>query len=255
MKRNILPASLLPLFAVLALACSGKDPEPPPPPPEYLFDVEAQPFGKTYEQWAEAWFQWAFSIPKAENPILEGPCDQDQMGDVFFLVGNTGGQTTRACTVPSGKAIFFPIVNSIARTCPEYVAIDPNQTCEALTSEPEIHDIATSFFEDYEVTATLEIDGNSITGLEDRRAHTATFDDPTSSQAEDIFGTPCSGPIRENSCGVPVDSTRIAAADGYWVMLKPLSAGDHEVRFTAKIVTAPDQAFELDVTYNLTIAP
>ncbi|MDC3960440.1 hypothetical protein KEG38_41690 [Polyangium jinanense] len=253
MKPNILSASLLPLFAMVALACSGEDPEPPTPP-DYLFGVEEQPFGKTYEQWAEAWFQWAFAIPKAENPILDGPCEGHQMGDVFFLAGNVGGQTTRACAVPAGKAIFFPIVNSISWACPEYVD-NPDLTCEMLTSEPVAHDNASSFFNDYEVTMTLEIDGNAIKDLDDRRAHTATFDDPTPNQAEDVFGTICSGPIRENTCDVPVGSKRIAAADGYWVMLKPLPAGEHEVQFTGKIVLSPDQTFELDVTYNLTVAP
>lgn len=255
MKPSILSASLLPLFATLALACSGEDPEPPPPPPpDYLFGVEEQPYGKTYEEWAQKWFEWALTIPKAEHPVLDGPCDGNQMGDVFFLAGNVGGQTTRACAVPSGKAIFFPIVNSISRACPEYVG-NPDLTCESLTSEQTAHDNASTFFEDYEITKTLEIDGHAITDLDDRRAHTATFNDPTPTQGGDFFETICSGPIGENPCDVPVGSARIAAADGYWVMLKPLPAGDHEVRFTAKIVVSADQTFELDVTYDLTVAP
>jgi hypothetical protein len=255
MKRTLLSASLLPLFAGLALACSGQDPEIPetPAPPDYLYGVEEQPFGKTYEQWAETWFQWALAIPNAENPIQEGPCEGNQMGDVFFLAGNAGGESTRACAIPAGKAIFFPIINAVSRTCPEYV--DPNVTCETLTSESALHDSSSLLADGLEITTTLEIDGNAITDLDDRHAHTATFDDPTQNQADDAFGSICSGPIRDNPCNVPVGSTRIAAGDGYWAMLKPLPAGEHKVRFTGKVLVSSQEAFALDVTYNLTVAP
>lgn len=255
MKRILLSTSMPCLLSALVLACSGEDPATPAPaaPPDYLYGMDEQPFGKTYEQWAATWWQWALAIPKAENPIMEGPCEGHQMGDVFFLAGNAGGVSQRSCAIPAGKAVYFPIVNVVNRACPEYV--DPNVTCEMLTSEQAIDDGASSAMTDNEIAMSLEIDGNAISGLENRRAHSAKFDDPTPSQADDVFGSICSGPIRDNTCNVPVGSARMAVGDGYWIMLKPLPAGDHEVRFTAKVVVAPDQTFEVDVTYDLTVAP
>src|SRR5690349_20909613 len=61
--------------------------------------------GKTYGEWAAAWWQWAFSIPAAENPLLvdtpdKDRCDIDQPKQVFFLGGvfNKSGSAVRSCT-------------------------------------------------------------------------------------------------------------------------------------------------------------
>ena len=45
--------------------------------------------------------------------------------------------------------------------------------------------------------------------------------------------------------GVPADIYGPAAADGYYLMLAPLSRGEHEIHFSA--------AGFLDVTYTITI--
>ena len=256
MKSIFLSASLLSLFATIAIGCSDAETDPPvnPAPTDWLYGVDEQPFGKTYEQWAQTWWEWALTIPKAENPILDGPCEGYQMGDVFFLAGNAGGTSERSCTVPAGKAIFFPIVNVITRNCPELVD-GTNYTCEMATSEMELQKFAVSTLNDSEVTMNLEINGEAVANLADWRAQTGTFNDPTPDMAADVLGSPCSGPIRDNTCGVPVGSERMSAGDGYWVMLKPLPAGSHEVHFDAKVAFAPDMAFELAVTYNLTVAP
>jgi hypothetical protein len=39
-------------------------------------------------------------------------------------------------------------------------------------------------------------------------------------------------------------------ADGYWVLLNPLPAGNHTIHLHGEI---PDWGFAVDVTYNLTV--
>jgi len=78
--------------------------------------------GRTYGEWTAAWWQWATSIPVASHPLFDkGDCTVGQTGQVFFLGGKfcTSGDTScnassanRSCTVPRGKNLFFPIVNS-----------------------------------------------------------------------------------------------------------------------------------------------
>jgi len=41
-------------------------------------------------------------------------------------------------------------------------------------------------------------------------------------------------------------------ADGYWVMLPPLSAGSHTIHFAGGFTSS---GFSLDVTYNITVQP
>lgn len=255
MKRKLVSTVLLPLSATLMSACTGEDPAPPQPPvaPDYVMNADEMPLGKTYEQWSEAWWLWALSIPNATNPIQEGACDQKQSGDVFFLAGNAGGTSNRTCTIPQGKAIFFPLVNGVSRACPELV--DAMYTCEMATSEQQIRDSISAPFNDLKITMTLEVDGDPITNLEDGRAASMTFQDPTANVADDVFGSMCAGPIRDNTCGVAVGSSRMSAGDGYWVMLKPLAAGKHDIRFTGEIVFSPDSKFNLDVSYAITVAP
>ena len=62
------------------------------------------------------WWQWLLSIPASTNPILDarrGRLGQGQSGSVWFLAGSFGGPATRTCDVPTGKALFFPILNTV----------------------------------------------------------------------------------------------------------------------------------------------
>ena len=36
-----------------------------------IFPPGSKPYGLTYGQWSVKWFQWAFSIPKDKNPIID----------------------------------------------------------------------------------------------------------------------------------------------------------------------------------------
>src|SRR3954453_11906827 len=80
----------------------------------------ARPYGQSYVEWSNAWWQWAFSLPvPAGNPEAHplfdptgASCGAGQSGSVWFLAGSFAGRTVvRNCTIPTGKAIFFPILN------------------------------------------------------------------------------------------------------------------------------------------------
>jgi hypothetical protein len=62
------------------------------------------------------WWKWIAEQPASTNLLFSESgvnCGQAQPpGPVFFLAGSAVGPVTRSgCTVPAGKAIFFPIVN------------------------------------------------------------------------------------------------------------------------------------------------
>lgn len=221
----------------------------------YLFPPNASPHGKSYEDLAAEWWQWSLSIPKSENPMLNGPCEENQSGDFFFLAGTTGGSAVRSCTIPAGKKIFFPIVNSVYWSCPEYVSPNGSYTCDMAASEQLLHDWAAGSIDNSDVTLGLEIDGVAVEGLEDFRAHTETFLDTSPSEWNDRIWPFCTGPIRQNLCGMPEGSQRNSVGDGFWAMMKPLPAGSHQIHFTALMVRANGSVFALDVTYNIDVTP
>lgn len=223
------------------------------PTQSILFPREATPFGVSYEDWGAAWWQWSLSIPKSINPMLGGACDQNQSGNVFFLAGTMGGTDTRDCTIPAGKGIYFPLVNQVIFDCPEYAGGE-GYTCADSVSEDLKRQWANQNFEMAQTTLILEVDGVAVNNLEQYRAQSDGFVDPQGANADERINPWCGGPIRENPCGIPEGSQRNALADGYWVMLRPLSPGQHEIRFAANLDFG-NGGFSLDVTYNLTVAP
>jgi hypothetical protein len=74
----------------------------------------------TYGEWNARWWQWFFSVPASKNPGLATNgavnCSVGQSGDVWFLAGYFlgSGSFTRSCTIPAGKALFIPLINSWA---------------------------------------------------------------------------------------------------------------------------------------------
>ena len=201
--------------------------------------------GMTYGDWGAAWWQWAVSIPIEDNPLSgsEGTdCSEGQgSSPVFFLGGTFGDEdevvetpvivdVSRECAVPAGSYLFFPIINALTHNADEPFA-------EAAQRE-DVASLVTSFVDVDSLKVT--VDGKKIQGaknLIDFRAQSPNF----------TFTLPENNVISDNSGRF--DGT----ADGYWMMLKPLSLGEHEVRFAGNVVVEGEVVFGLDITYMLTV--
>ncbi len=96
--------------------------------------------GKTLGEWSAAWWQYVFSIPADDNPLLDpsgARCGEEQSGKVFFLVGTISGSATRNnCTVPEGRMLFFPLINLEDNAAEEAVSpiVDPPPTARKMAS-------------------------------------------------------------------------------------------------------------------------
>mgnify|MGYP007070991491 CR=1 FL=1 len=193
--------------------------------------IGSRPYGYSYGEWEARWWQWASRIPVERNPILDSTgehCAEGQDGPVWFLAGNYGGVTRRECTVPAGKSLFFPLINGVWWQTLQ----DAPHTVEAMREE------ARGFLGTPTLAAT--VDGRSVLTparyYEETPVFTSYF--PTNNaMGFDATWLPVEdGMLR---CDQTVDA-------GYALMLHPLSAGDHTVRFTARAGWG-----ELDVTYTL----
>jgi hypothetical protein len=184
---------------------------------------------------ATSWWQWVFETPASENPLTDTTgqfAAVNQSGRVWFLAGNVGGTTVRTITVPSGKALFFPIVNVfdvedaiIAGGVKLFLVPQPVQVAQAFVSNV----IATA------TGLSCEVDGSPvpITAANLEQSTPFSLHLPT-----------------DNILGVPAGVYYPAVDSGYYVLLPPLSAGQHTIHWAGSLTFF---SLSLDVTYNITV--
>jgi hypothetical protein len=201
-----------------------------------VFRPDSHPYGATYGEWGARWWQWSYSIPLHVNTSANDPtgaqCGINQSGPVWFLAGTTGGPATRNCTIPARMAIFFPIIDAINDyPCPEPPPFEPapGQSVEDFLTE------GAHLFIDPVNSLQVEVDGTSLTNLFDSRATSKLFGFTGASDLTPI-----------DSC--VTGSPQLGVADGYWIMLRPLSVGNHTLHFRGA-----SPAFSNEVTYHLSI--
>jgi len=219
----------------------------------------SRPLGKTYGEWSAAWWQFVFSIqtgPTGDNPLFDrtgSKCDIGQSGNVFFLVGAVLGSTqdaiSRTCTVPRGRFLFFPIMtleDNVAEEAQNPIVSTP-VTADKIVALLDCLTIGgTGQFNGFNacdgVTRKFaEIDGREV-DLTAFRATSPVFSIqvPPSPNLEETFFTSVSGKVS------PV------VADGYYLMLAPLSIGNHTIRFGGTY-GAPLNTAVTEITYHLSV--
>jgi hypothetical protein len=188
-------------FAVLLAALAG----PQARAETHAVVPAAEPVaGLSQVEWSRAWWQWAGAFDYDESPVTDRTgelCASKQSGDVWFLAGTFGTKrTVRTCTVPRGKYLFFPLVNHVA--LPRGHA---PTSCLSLTS-------MVAAMTDEVSSLVLEVDGVRVDKLAEHRQATK--------QCFDL------GALSE-----PKARVFPSAANGYYVMLRPLSPGKHTLNF------------------------
>ena len=188
--------------------------------------------------YAAAWWQWALSTPVAGHPLAfvdpvgsAQHCGGGQHGDVWFLCGlvNASSPANRACTIPAGTSIFFPVINAECST------IEGNGTTEG-----ELRACAKDLI-DFVTVVETSVDGVPIRSLDKSRAQSNLF--AFSLPPDDVLGLFGDEP-----------NPSAAVADGYWVLLSPLPEGEHTIYFRG-VVELPGFTFEQRIAYAVTVVP
>lgn len=203
-------------------------------------------FGGTYSEWSAAWQQWANSIPASEHPLFDNAdCSKGQSGPVWFLGGKfcstedtdcPSEPPVRSCTVPTGKGLYFPVVN---------FACLNGEAEKGFCGDagPFITQMRAFIGDGIDQTTNLQVtvDGKVIKGdlKKDFRVqspvYTAVLPDGNLLQA-----------IGESIAA----GTYWGVDDGVYIMLQPLPPGTHTLNFHGRF---PQYNFTLDFTYNLTV--
>lgn len=201
-------------------------------------------FGTSYSELAGEWWTWAVAEPGDTNVVLDPDgsyCALNQRGKVWFLAGTFGGIAERSCSIPAGKAIFFPLLNGLS-FAPDFP--DGSDRCGDDPTMPVVEQIRCDVNEDLaslgatqpDVLLEVTVDGKRIEDPFAYRAQTGPGGFTHIVPENEIFGTP-PGPRFP------------AVADGYWILLKPLAPGWHEISFKATLVLFG--GFELGANYQV----
>jgi len=204
-----------------------------------ISDRDSVVYGRTFGDWDAEWNQWSYSFPVAHHPLFDNAdCSAGQSGPVWFLGGKfcpngvaCALRAVRSCTVPSGKSVFFPIVDfedsALEQEVVEHPGDQTYQQIGALRSNTSSIEGATDIF--------CEIDGHSVRNLAQRfsvQSTTFGFTIPDDNLLSSIYGTT----FKAGTYFPAVD-------DGYYMMLS-LPRGNHTLHFGASW---------LDITYNITV--
>ena len=191
-----------------------------------VYPINSSPFGKPYDEWIANWWNYNVQIDAEKHPrdnFSPELCnlDQSQEDAVLYLPDNLSGEEIRSCTLPAEKAILAPQITG---------------SCWA---EPNLLECAREGNEFGVVSAT--IDGVELQNLEQYRV------------TSDVFNMT----VPENNAFESPSGTFPAIADGYFVFLEPLPAGEHTLVLEQSVINPvrPEYNFASETTYLLTVEP
>ncbi len=212
-----------------------------------IMPPQSHPYGLSYAEWAERFWQWAHSFPSTANPANgTAPAESAQSGPVWFLASAPfspvpGAATARSITIPAGTSLFSPASSFF----------NSNQALPEDTTftEEELLEQANGIWDGLAVRTECIIDGVPVKGLADPqetayRVETSLFP-VTVADHDNLFA----------GDGVADGATVDEVAVGAFLMIKPLTAGQHTVRLVGAIEPAPGFVLTKDVTYTITVSP
>ncbi|WP_320823584.1 hypothetical protein [Reinekea sp.] len=177
---------------------------------EFMVFPGEEVHSKSLEDYANMWWQWTYTMPKDVSPVRDitgENCHVGQTGNVWFLAGGYGtSKISRECVIPQGKHIFFPVINMVY-----YPRQKGSLSCEDAKSAAALNN---------DELLSIEISLDSLVSSNPNHARIS------SAECFDLLGL------------VPEEykAPRVypSATDGFWIMLKPLSKGEHLLKFDAQ---------------------
>jgi hypothetical protein len=197
-------------------------------PGDSIVPPDALVNGKTYGYWAGKWWKWAMELPVEGNPTTDTPdfdVTDGQTGDVWNLAAFFG-TGERTCTIPADKYLMVGLLNTEWSSLEDPFPETEEEQAEIAASVADFIVVDSLFF---------EIDGVPVENLADFRFQSPQF--KFKAPTPWIFG--------------PTGGKGTAVADGYYVMLQPLSPGEHTLHYGGSF-DFDGFILSIDMTYNLT---
>jgi hypothetical protein len=192
--------------------------------------------GKTYGQWAAAFWQWAFALPLEGHPFLDTPeynFAAGQQGSVWYW-SSSDGPITRTVTLPAGKALFLTIRDVETSTLEDPPFFGQTETEQRANSH---------WWADHIINVFCVIDGVAVPNLQAYRFETPQF--RFTAPTPWIFAA--------------TGGKGTSVGEGYFLMLQSLSAGAHVIHYGGTFHLDAGELgddpldFPHDVTIQLTV--
>lgn len=222
--------------------------------------------GMNYAEWSVAWWQYYLSMPVTNpnnstlDPTGKGcKATQPNGSPVFFLAGFGGDANNpviyNECTVPAGKALFFPLATGF----------DVHVPGDGLDTPELVWEDLNKYFWGDVTGMFVDIDGVQVMDAVIRLYGPSCAGGPTTSP-ENCGAPPFSVTLPGNNLfvgsrkgGRPPGHPAIhggiyapAASIGYFLMLSPLSRGHHTVQF-GSVLTVGGVDYPTNEIYNLIV--
>lgn len=178
-----------------------------------LLPPDGQVDGETFGALTARWWQWSEHMPVA--PFLDPDgrlCELGQEGPVWFLAGTDGTfNARRECVIPADRHILVPIINMRYSNVPRHGADALPIPCKVLQQSAAVNNERLG-------SAIALIDGVRVTDVARYR-------------------------VRSDGCFPLVaddETSPNTAADGYWLLIKPLPPGRHTLTIGANYDAGDD---------------
>jgi hypothetical protein len=178
-----------------------------------LLPSDAKVGAETFGDLTARWWQWADRMPIAPYLDPDGRlCELEQEGPVWFLAGTDGNfNAKRKCIIPAERHILVPIINMRYSNVPPRHGKALPLPCKVLQEGAAVNN-------DRLGSAVVLIDGVPVTDVARYR-------------------------VRSKGCFPLVageDESPSTAADGYWLLIKPLPPGIHTLVIGANYAADED---------------
>lgn len=173
---------------------------------QLLLPPDARVGRETFGELTARWWQWAERMPLPPYLDPDGRlCDYDQDGPVWFLAGTDGTfNPTRRCVIPTGRHILVPVINMRYSNTPPRSGKPLDLPCKVLQEGAAVNN-------DRLGSAIVLIDGARVSDVARYRV-----------RSDGCF------PLEEGD-----ETSPRTAADGYWLLIKPLPPGRHTLSIGA----------------------
>lgn len=198
------------------------------------YPPDSKPFGKSYGEWSAEWWKWLNGIPADRNPGVDTTgafCSENQnmSSPVWYLAGTWGSKEVRNCDIPSGKSILISPIEVLCTPAeiPSLKTEEDMRKC-AKEDQNKVHFVK------------VTIDGKDLPDVTKYRFQSPLFN----------ITLP-----ENNVMGIP-QGVITGVSEGYFVMLKPLTEGNHIIKSAGSLTDATVQGtqnFASDVTYNIVV--
>lgn len=178
-----------------------------------------------------AWWQWALSLPVEPYMDRDGSwCGVGQQGPVWFLAGTDGSfDAQRHCQVPLDTHLFVPVAGRHATTPLAAKKESKLPGCEELQEQVAMPPAGL-------LRAKVTIDGMEVKDIAAYRVRSPGCFDP-------YPGLP------------PVEGklAPLAASDGYWLLIPPLTPGTHRLSVDVHYRREGEKGFEMLQRFEYTL--